>query len=580
MALPRNIRLAVTVCVFLVLLSGVSLALLRVTRSGALPGTLVAGVDVGGLEEQALRERIGEMAATRGADRIVMVRPATSTQGEASVTATKADLGYRLDVDETVDTVLERGRQGNPLAALGDHLAAFVSDESVEPVELVDNDELTARVETLAADVVAAPQEGDLVFKGRAITRVEPAPGAQVDFSRLLGPMRRVLLEPGAGRVELPTEPVAPVTDEDDVTAVLQMARRATSGPVQLVHAGEGVALAAADLAKTLDARVSEEDGGSLELVVQPKALEKVVGDSLAGLETEPVDASFELVAGEVRIVRAQPGFVFSAKKSAPEILEAATSLSNREAKLRGDGEAASFTTADARALDIDEQVSTFTTYHSCCEPRVTNIHRIAEIVDGAIVAPGEIFSLNGYAGPRTAERGFVEAPAILNGEYVEQVGGGVSQFATTLFNAIFFGGYDFTEYKAHSYYIDRYPMGREATVSDPAPDLEFVNDSDAGIYIDTSYTETSITVTFYGNTDVEVDAIMGEPYNYEKYETQVEIKKGLAPGARQVTQTGSNGFDVVVKRVMRYDGGETEVEEFFTRYLPVPEIVERGPKR
>jgi vancomycin resistance protein YoaR len=167
-----------------------------------------------------------------------------------------------------------------------------------------------------------------------------------------------------------------------------------------------------------------------------------------------------------------------------------------------------------------------------------------------------------------------------LNGEYVEQVGGGVSQFATTLFNAIFFGGYDFTEYKAHSYYIDRYPMGREATVSDPAPDLAFVNDSDAGIYIDTSYTETSITVTFYGNTDVEVDAIMGEPYNYEKYETQVEIKKGLASGTRQVTQSGSNGFDVVVKRVMRYDGGETEVEEFFTRYLPVPEIVERGPKR
>lgn len=553
---------------------------MRVTRSGALPGTLVAGVDVGGLDEKALRDRIAEMAAARGDDRIVMVRPATSTQGEASVTATKGELGYELDVEATVEQVLERGRQSNPVAALADHLVAFVSDRSMEPVEVIDNDQLTARVETLSADVVAAPQEGDLIFKGTAITRVDPAPGAQIDFSRLLGPIRGVLLAAGAGRVALPTEPVEPITDEDDVTAALQSARRATSAPVQMVRGGEGVTLGPTDLAKTLDARVSEADGGTLELVVRPNILEKVVGDSIAGLETEPVDAGFELVGGEVRVERAEPGFEFSAKKSAPEILSAATSTTKREAKLQGEREAPSFSTSDARALNIDEQVSTFTTYHSCCEPRVTNIHRIADIVDGAVVEPGDSFSLNGYAGPRTSARGFVEAPAILNGEYVEQVGGGVSQFATTLFNAIFFGGYDFTEYKAHSYYIDRYPMGREATVSDPAPDLAFINDSDAGIYIDTFYTDTSITVTFYGNTNVEVDAIMGDPYNYEKYETQVEINKNLAPGTRQVTQSGSKGFDVVVKRVMNYDGGETEVEEFFTRYLPVPEIVERGPKR
>ena len=198
LALPRNVRLTVTVCAFLFLLSGVSLAVMRVTRSGALPGTLVAGVDVGGLDEQALRDRIARMAAARSDDRIVMVRPATSTQGEASVTATKGELGYELDVDATVDQVLERGRQSNPIAALADHLAAFVSDRSMEPVEVIANGQLTARVETLAADVVAAPQEGDLIFKGTAITRVDPAPGAQVDFSRLLGPIRGVLLAPGA----------------------------------------------------------------------------------------------------------------------------------------------------------------------------------------------------------------------------------------------------------------------------------------------------------------------------------------------------------------------------------------------
>jgi vancomycin resistance protein YoaR len=79
-----------------------------------------------------------------------------------------------------------------------------------------------------------------------------------------------------------------------------------------------------------------------------------------------------------------------------------------------------------------------------------------------------------------------------------DDVGGGISQIATTVFNAVFFGGYPI--HQPHSYYIRRYPMGREATVSLPAPDLVFTNDTKAGILIYTSYTDTAITVTLYGD--------------------------------------------------------------------------------
>ena len=112
----------------------------------------------------------------------------------------------------------------------------------------------------------------------------------------------------------------------------------------------------------------------------------------------------------------------------------------------------------------------------------MTNIHKIADTVDGAIVKPGATFSLNGYVGPRTVEKGYVLAPMIFDGEFRDDVGGGVSQFATTMYNAIFFGGYRFGTHKAHSYYISRYPAGREATVSWQHPDLSFTNNSSAGI--------------------------------------------------------------------------------------------------
>ena len=160
--------------------------------------------------------------------------------------------------------------------------------------------------------------------------------------------------------------------------------------------------------------------------------------------------------------------------------------------------------TAWAQALGIKEQVSTFTTRHNAGEDRVVNIHRAADLLNNTVVEPGATFSLNDTIGPRTAERGFVVAPVFYGGE-TEDVGGGVSQVATTTFNAVFFGGYEDVYHKPHSIYISRYPMGREATVNYPTVDLKFRNDSKAGVLIRTSYSSTSITVTFYGDKEGKV---------------------------------------------------------------------------
>ena len=107
-------------------------------------------------------------------------------------------------------------------------------------------------------------------------------------------------------------------------------------------------------------------------------------------------------------------------------------------------------------------------------------------------------FSINDHVGERTAEKGFVPAGAIRDGKHVEEVGGGVSQFATTMFNAAYFAGLQIDESQAHSEYFDRYPRGREATMGFPAPDLRFTNDTPYGIMIWTSYTQSSLTITLY----------------------------------------------------------------------------------
>jgi vancomycin resistance protein YoaR len=158
-------------------------------------------------------------------------------------------------------------------------------------------------------------------------------------------------------------------------------------------------------------------------------------------------------------------------------------------------------TVTAAEAGNVDQLIGTFTTDHPCCAPRVTNIHRIADLVDGTVIAPGATFSLNATVGRRTAENGFVAAPAIANGELVEQFGGGVSQFSTTLFNAAWFSGLPILTHQPHSKYISRYPPGREATLDYDTIDQTVRNDTDAPVVIRTATTGTSVTVALYGHT-------------------------------------------------------------------------------
>lgn len=175
----------------------------------------------------------------------------------------------------------------------------------------------------------------------------------------------------------------------------------------------------------------------------------------------------------------------------------------------------------------------------------MTNIHRIADLVRGAVIRPGETFSVNEHVGRRTREKGFVSDGVIYDGVLTEDVGGGVSQFATTLFNAALYAGLDFGTYQSHSLYISRYPRGHEATISFPAPDLEIVNNTPYGVLLWPEYTDTSITVRLFSTDHVEVE--VGDP----------------------TPRPQGNCTRWTTPRVRTYPDGSTETDTVFALYRP-----------
>lgn len=569
--LPKPVGIAIVAVLGSMLLSLVSLIGFRLVRDGSLPGLELASEDVGALSDADLRDAIRDVWDERSEDPLTLTRPASGAARAVSVETTGDELGYHIDVDMTAEAILTRGRQGNPLAALADQIVATFGTIEVDPVDSLIAGEAGLQV---ASRLSSPPFYGAVRFAGTKPEPKYPKPGVVVSDEEVFAAVETAVREPGADRISVRGAPMDPPTDRSDVDDLVAQAELSVDGPVTLTVGSRSVTFTPRDIADVLKTRrTGSGDAMELALHVPPKSLLEIVGDRLSALETPPQDASFELVGGAVRVVPSEPGFRLVPKTTAAQLLQIALEEGPGNATIKGQKEEADLTTQDANALDIDERVSTFTTYHSCCEPRVQNIHRIADIVDGAIVQPGDSFSLNDFVGPRTIANGFVAAPAISDGEFVEEVGGGISQFATTTFNAIFFGGYDFLEYQPHSYYISRYPPGREATISTPAPDLAFLNDSDAGVYIDTSYTETSITVSFYGNQDFEVTADEGPRKKVTPPKEECRVNEALAPGTENVVQEGLTGFDIIVTR--DFSNGRSD-ETFSTHYNMQPRIVEK----
>jgi vancomycin resistance protein YoaR len=418
-------------------------------------------------------------------------------------TTTPDELGWEPDPEATAESAFGVGRRGAPWRRLWERARGVLGGIELQWVARWDPAPAQALLDRWQKKVGTSAREAAVRVLDGEIRPVRPRPGIAID-GRAVRVAAESLVRGGtiADPIPLPVGRVDPRTDEVDLRAAIRRVDAILQGPIRLSARGESFHLLPADLATLVHTRVKDaDDGGRLAVHFPPEAVDAALEPHARRLETSPRDARFDIVGERVRIRPSSSGVVMDPKLVAGRLLDIAVSP-DRAGRIELVIAKPEVSTREAKAMGIEDQLSTFTTEHTPGEPRVTNIHLAADLLDGALVLPDTMFSLNERVGPRTKERGFVNAPVIYEGEFTEDVGGGTSQLATTTFNAAFFAGYPFVEYQPHSFYIDRYPMGREATVSYPAPDLKFRNDTAHPFVIATSYTDSSITVSIYGTKD------------------------------------------------------------------------------
>lgn len=531
-----------------------------------IPGdTTVLGIPVGGLSESAakakleagLEDRVGEPIALKAGQSKFQVNP--------------ADAGLSVDVDATV-AAAGAGRSLAP----GRIWHGLTGGDAIQPVVTKDDAKLKAAVEKLAGQVNRKATEGTITFDGVKPVTQAPADGLQLDNAKAEDAVLAAYPAEGEPK-DLPVDVTKPQAGTDALDKALKdYAEPAMSGPIRLTVGSKSVELQPAEIAPALAVTLP---GGKLTPVLNAKKLEPLFQQRFKALETLPKDATVQIVGNAPKVIPAVDGLVVDRTKVGPAIIDIlAKPTGERRAAVGLAPTKAAVTTEQVTALGIKEVMGEFTTHFPHAPYRNVNIGTAAAKINGTLLKPNETFSLNKIVGERTKENGFTEGNIISGGKFVLELGGGVSQSATTTYNAAFFAGLKDVEHKAHSVYISRYPVGREATVAWPAVDLKFLNDSGHGVLVQTIFTAStpgtqgSLTVKIWGTKKYQITAGQSARTNFR----QPTVVYNTKPDCR--VQAPSIGFDITVSRYFAENGKRVKTESFTTKYNPADDI-RCGPK-
>ncbi|OZM72856.1 vanomycin resistance protein VanB [Amycolatopsis antarctica] len=527
-------------------------------------GVTVAGVDVGGMNRADAEATLRKELDSR------LTQPVQVRAGDVEAKLAPKESGLGVDWAATVE---QAGTQ--PLSPIT-RITSFFTTREVGVETKSDSQTLAQAVDRLAGTQLNhGPTEGGIAFVdipgsdgGIEASAVEPRQGQQLaDLDTAIETVEANWLGPSGIDIAMSITPVK-ASSEGVRLALEQTIRPAIAAPVTVKGEGRDAVLRPGDIGAAF--LITAVDGGGLDVKVNPAKLQETLAPQLAETEKEGKDAAFEFASGAPTVVPSEQARQVSWQKTLQPYTEVLKKTDGRELPAVYDTKDPSLTTDAANALGVKEVIGEFSS-SGFSGPAATNVQAAAAKVNGALVKPGETFSLNNRLVSLSSGE-FTRAPVREDGTGEQVPGGGVSQFTTTLYNAAYFGGLKDAGHTAHPYYLDRYPFARDAkTLQDDGStvDMGFTNDADTGAVIQATSSGSSVTVKIWGTKKYRVESSTGPRADV----TPPPVEVG-PPGCR--SSAGSPGFTTSDTRV-RYDiasGAEVSRETSEVTYRPRPTVI------
>jgi vancomycin resistance protein YoaR len=534
-------------------------------------GIRIGGVPVGGLT------RAQALGRLEGRTNRLQSVPLTFVAGGRRFRIRPEELGVRPSWQAAVDQALARGG-GFAVVRGYRRLGLRLQPADYEPAVKAYDAAVAYEVGVLASKIDRPHVEARLVRHGLNVAVVRGRTGRLLDRAAAT----RIVVDSLAGfarrPVVLPVRTDPPTVTATDLVPSRRLVERILSAPVELHRGLAGVAVSRRQLARML---VLPREG-----LGQPVLGGRAANAYFARLDRKLArparDASFVIDGPHVTIEPSQTGIAVDVPRTAASVLAAAERRTHRVARIQEAVVQPRRTTARAHAMGITGVVGSYETVFGGIPNRIHNVELVAHLVDGKLIAPGATFSFNQTTGARTAAKGFVAAPVIIDGELETGLGGGVCQVSTTVFNAAYEAGLPITQRTNHALYISHYPLGRDATVDYPGVDLKFVNDTPHWLLLRTFVTSSSLVVDLYGAPQHRRVVSDASPLRFvSPAPIERTVDKSLRPGERVIDDYGMPAQSTWVRRKVYAASGKLLSDStWYSSYVAEPRIVRMGPPR
>lgn len=549
-----------------------------------LPGVQVGGIALTGLDRAAAAEAL--------ADQLPRLR-------EGHVTVSFADQVGRISYDEIdrdydfaamLDQAFAAGRQGSVLDQASEQLRLLLGGVNLLPQIGWNGDALSTRLGAMAEEAYIAPVDASIVRSVGAYSVVPAVDGRTIDLQLALERIAAAIDNLSAADTQVAVEATVllPQVSTAQAQVAVDQANGVTETNLALIGGDTQVIISPEQLRGWV--LLQPTGPAAWELIIERQAVADWVAGVALVTDRPAVEASFMLRDGEVVPVAGQTGLLVEEDPTTDAIYGVLLARAGGEQPTPAVSMAMTvtmpeFTTEEAvaaapRVRMISEWTTNYTVYEG--NNFGGNIEAPSNHLDGTTVAPGTTFDFWALMPATLAELpGVGPGGIILRGRTVVDgaIGGGICSVSTTMFNVAARAGLELGARRNHSYYIDRYPVGLDATVwrtSSAAQNMTFTNDTSYPVLVKTINRPGKVTFQLWSvPTGRTVDFSTPRVENEKEAKEYYEYTDELGPGETKLVEYARNGFDSWVTRTVRDASGNVIHEEtFFSKYKTINGIV------
>lgn len=539
-----------------------------------IPGVKIANIALGNKSQDEVKAILSRTFDERSSPPVKLVA------GEKSFELSFEELGLAYNLDKTVAAVFAIGRSGNLLKDLEIEVRVWFKGVEVDPVLTVEQEKLDSVLLEIAEELDNPPTESKFEIEGGELKIIEAKSGRVVNQERLEKKIFDSLKGFSAAVIEIPLEDATPEIKALDLEAVRPQVEELLASPIKLTYQSRSWTPTKGEVLTFI--KFQKEDL-AIRVGVEESRLSDYIGKLAAQINREPKGDIFKLGGDRVVEFRLASNGLELDEKETLKLLSDALLHSKETIELPVK---TSTPLRSANEYGITHLLGRgISNFAGSSQGRINNIKTASAKLRGTLVAPGETFSFNQFLGEVSAATGYDTAWIIKEGRTVLGTGGGVCQVSTTVFRAAFNSGLEILKRTAHAYRVHYYepPVGFDATVYDPSPDLVFTNDTSNYILIWSNVDVPNQTLTFsiYGTSDGRSTKMIGPFVSNEtpppppKYQEDPNLAKGVT----QQIDFAAWGADAVLKREVYRDGRILHSDTFVSHFKPWQAVYLVGTK-